>query len=93
MESVISVNNLVKRYGNNVVVKDVSFCLEKGKIYGLLGPNGAGKTTIMKLLNNEIKKDGGSIRYNENINIKYLMDVPMFYEYMKVEEYLLFIAY
>lgn len=92
MESVISVNNLVKRYGNNIVVKDVSFCLEKGKIYGLLGPNGAGKTTIMKLLNNEIKKDGGSIRYNENINIKYLMDVPMFYEYMKVEEYLLFIA-
>lgn len=92
MDTVLSVKNLVKKYGDNIVVKNVSFDLEKGKIYGLLGPNGAGKTTIMKLICNLIKKDGGQIEYPENIKIKYLMDVPMFYEYMKVEEYLLFIS-
>lgn len=92
METILSVSNLVKRYGDNIVVKNASFELEKGKIYGLLGPNGAGKTTIMKLICNLIKKDGGVINYKDDLKIKYLMDVPMFYEYMKVEEYLMFIA-
>ena len=91
MDTILSVSNLIKKYGENIVVKNVSFSLERGKIYGLLGPNGAGKTTIMKLLTNLIKKDGGKIEYNDDIKIKYLMDVPMFYEYMTVSEYLLFI--
>jgi len=92
MDTILSVSNLVKKYGDNIVVKNASFSLERGKIYGLLGPNGAGKTTIMKLICNHIKKDGGLITCSDNIKIKYLMDVPMFYEYMTVVEYLIFIA-
>ena len=92
MDEILKINNLVKKYNDNIVVKNASFSLEKGKIYGLLGPNGAGKTTIMKLISNMIKKDGGSISYSDDLKIKYLMDVPMFYEYMSVNEYLLFIA-
>ena len=92
MDDILSVNNLVKKYDDHVVIKDVSFSLKRGKIYGLLGPNGAGKTTIMKLITNEIAKDGGVISYSDDLKIKYLMDVPMFYEFMKVEEYLLFIG-
>jgi len=88
MEELIRVNNLVKIYNTNRAVDDASFVIEKGKIYGLLGPNGAGKTTIMKLLTNMIKKDGGSVEYEDNLSIKYLMDVPTFYEYLKVEEFL-----
>lgn len=92
MEQILSVEHLVKKYGDNIVVKDVCFSLEKGKIYGLLGPNGAGKTTIMKLICNLVRKDGGVVNYEDDLKIKYLMDVPYFYEYMKVEEYLNFIA-
>jgi ABC-2 type transport system ATP-binding protein len=92
MDTVLDVKNLVKRYGDNIVIKNVSFSLERGKIYGLLGPNGAGKTTIMKLICNLIKKDGGTISYRDETKIKYLMDVPNFYEYMTINEYLLFIA-
>ncbi len=92
MDSILSVEHLVKKYGTNIVVKDVSFNLEKGKIYGLLGPNGAGKTTIMKLICDLLEKDGGVVNYNDDVKIKYLMDVPQFYEYMRVWEYLTFIA-
>ena len=92
MHTILKVENLVKDYGNNRVVNDVSFILEKGKIYGLLGPNGAGKTTIMKILINSIKKNGGTISCKNDIKFNYLMDVPRFYEYMEVEEYLVFLA-
>ena len=92
MDTILAIENLVKKYGNHCVVNNVSFNLEKGKIYGLLGPNGAGKTTIMKIIINAIKKDGGKITCNQDIKFNYLMDVPRFYEYMKVEEYLVFLA-
>lgn len=92
MEKILTVNNLVKSYGNKTVVKNASFDLEKGKIYGLLGPNGAGKTTIMKIITNQITKTNGSIEYDDNLKISYLMDVPQFYEYMTVYEYLSFLV-
>jgi ABC-2 type transport system ATP-binding protein len=92
MDTILSVENLVKYYVGNQVLKNVSFSLERGKIYGLLGPNGAGKTTIMKILTDTIKKNGGEINYSDDLKIKYLMDVPTFYEYMRVEEYLNFLA-
>lgn len=88
MENLIEVNNLVKMYKNVAAVDNASFVIEKGKIYGLLGPNGAGKTTIMKLLTDIIKKTGGNIKYKESVKIRYLMDVPVFYEFMKVSEFL-----
>ena len=90
MSTILRAENLVKKYGRNVVVKDACLSLEAGKIYGLLGPNGAGKTTIMKMMVNLLKADGGKI-VCEDVKIKYLMDVPKFYEYMKVEEYLMFL--
>lgn len=91
MEELLKVNNLTKRYGKTLAVDNASFTIEKGKIYGLLGPNGAGKTTIMKLLTNMIQKTGGTIYCKKDLNVKYLMDVPQFYEYMTVKEFLLFL--
>ena len=48
--AVIEVNHLQKRYGDLVAVRDVSFAVEAGEIFGVLGPNGAGKTTTVRML-------------------------------------------
>ena len=47
MQNLISVTNLSKSFGNVKVLNNISFNIEKGKIYGLIGHNGAGKTTIL----------------------------------------------
>ena len=59
----VSAENLSKIYtGGNKAVNDISFCLEKGEIFGFLGPNGAGKTTTIKLLCGMLIPSGGSCR-------------------------------
>ena len=50
MAPAVLVQNLQKRYGSVEAVKDVSFQVEPGEIFGLLGPNGAGKTTTLRIL-------------------------------------------
>ena len=46
----IEVKHLTKRYGAHAAVEDLSFCVEKGMVYGFLGPNGAGKSTTMNII-------------------------------------------
>ena len=61
--SAVSVENLTKIYtGGNKAVDRISFCLEKGEIFGFLGPNGAGKTTTIKLLCGMLAPSSGSCR-------------------------------
>ncbi|MEN4013139.1 MAG: ATP-binding cassette domain-containing protein [Bellilinea sp.] len=50
MPPMLQVENLVKRYGNLIAVKGISFTVEQGEIFSLLGPNGAGKTTTISML-------------------------------------------
>lgn len=50
MNSIIQVNNLTKKYGDEIAVDDVSFEVAEGQIFSLLGPNGAGKTTTINML-------------------------------------------
>ena len=47
---VLDVDHVTKRYGRNVVVDDVSFTVQPGRVTGFLGPNGSGKSTTMKIL-------------------------------------------
>ncbi len=47
---VVSVNKLLKKFGDNVAINNISFSIKKGKIIGLIGPDGAGKTTLIRLL-------------------------------------------
>jgi ABC-2 type transport system ATP-binding protein len=61
MAPAILIENLQKRYGTVVAVKDVSFQVEPGKIFGLLGPNGAGKTTTLRALCTLTIPDAGKI--------------------------------
>jgi ABC-2 type transport system ATP-binding protein len=60
----IEVENLVKNYGDFAAVKEISFVVPAGKIFGFLGPNGAGKTTTIKMLTTVLKPSSGKIRVN-----------------------------
>ncbi|GGD22458.1 ABC transporter ATP-binding protein [Nocardioides daphniae] len=58
---VLTVDHLVRRFGDLTAVDDVSFRIAPGETYGLLGPNGAGKTTIISMVAGLLKADGGTI--------------------------------
>lgn len=98
----IEVKNLVKKYGDHLAVDDLSFKIEKGKIYGFLGPNGAGKTTTMNIITGYLASTTGDVFVDEyNIldepdlarkSIGYLPEQPPVYFDMTVMEYLEFAA-
>src|SRR5580658_3560287 len=58
---VVSIERLRVRYGDTLVVDDVSLSINRGEIFGILGPNGAGKTTTVECIGGLRKPDAGSI--------------------------------
>lgn len=60
-KTIISVRNLVKSYGNFKAVKDISFDVYEGEIFGLLGPNGAGKSTTLEIIETLRSKTSGTV--------------------------------
>jgi ABC-2 type transport system ATP-binding protein len=60
-KKIISVKNLVKHYGSFEAVKDISFDVYEGEIFGLLGPNGAGKSTTLEIIETLREKTDGSV--------------------------------
>jgi ABC-2 type transport system ATP-binding protein len=62
MENAVKVLNLSKSFNGQNVVRDISFDITKGEVFGLIGPNGAGKTTIIRMLLDIIRPDSGEIR-------------------------------
>ena len=58
----VEADNLEKKYGNFYAVKNNSFCIQKGEIFGLLGPNGAGKSTSFKMMCGLAKPTNGTAR-------------------------------
>ncbi len=98
----IELKNLLKTYGEQKAVNNISFKVDKGEIVGFLGPNGAGKSTTMKIITGYLHQDGGeAFVTGVNINddplsaikkIGYLPETnPLYYD-MFVREYLGFIA-
>ncbi len=94
----LHVENLSKRYGDTVVLKDISYTFESGKIYGLLGRNGAGKTTFFNCLNQDILCNGGTA-YLDGENgkdllnpkdIGYVLSTPIVPEFLTGREFLKF---
>ena len=61
MENVITVENISKNFGDVQAVKDLSFSVKKGEIFGIIGPNGAGKTTTLEMLEGISKPTQGKI--------------------------------
>jgi ABC-2 type transport system ATP-binding protein len=98
----IEVKNLLKVYGEQKAVNNISFRVDKGEIVGFLGPNGAGKSTTMKIITGYLRQDAGDA-FVSDINVSreplttkkklgYLAEANALYYDMYVREYLGFIA-
>ncbi|MBR4869028.1 MAG: ABC transporter ATP-binding protein [Clostridia bacterium] len=97
----IEVKNLIKDYGNNRAVKNISFTINDGEIVGFLGPNGAGKSTTMNIITGYLSATSGSVNVNgydileqpeeAKRHIGYLPEQPPLYLDMTVKEYLNFV--
>ncbi len=98
----IEVKNLLKIYGEQKAVNNISFKVGKGEIVGFLGPNGAGKSTTMKIITGYLEQSGGNaIVCGKDVSanpletkkkIGYLAELNALYYDMYVKEYLGFIA-
>jgi ABC-2 type transport system ATP-binding protein len=98
----IQVENLTKKFANVRAVDDISFRVEKGKIWGFLGPNGAGKTTTMRILTGYLPANEGRARINGidvggdsgavRRMVGYLPEVVPVYGELTVREFLRFVA-
>jgi len=79
MNSIINVNKLEKAFGELKVLKDLSFEVKKGEIFGIIGPDGAGKTTLLRILAGLLEQDAGDIT---------LLDYKLPKEAEKVKEHI-----
>lgn len=97
----IKIENLVKRYGKNYALDDISFTVNRGEIVGFLGPNGAGKSTTMNILTGYLSSNSG-VAEIDGVDILehpleakkmvgYLPEQPPLYLDMTVDEYLNFV--
>ena len=84
MDTIMHVLHLKKKYQTLEVLKDVSFDVKKGEIFGILGMNGAGKTTILECLEGFLKYDEGQIEIHGQIGIQ--LQSSALPAYMKVKE-------
>lgn len=89
METILSINGISKSYGPIQALKNVSFSVPEGCVFGILGPNGSGKTTLLGTILNVLKADAGSYEWFEGMqhdvarrHIGSLLETPNFYHYM-----------
>ena len=98
----IEVSNLIKQYGKDIAVNDISFTVNEGEILGFLGPNGAGKSTTMNIITGYIAPTSGTVKIcgydiidepqKSKSKIGYLPEIPPLYVNMTVDEYLDFVC-
>ena len=95
----IEVQHVSKHYRAHTALDDVSLTIERGRVFGLLGPNGAGKTTLIRMINNIIKPDSGTILFDgkplsasDVARIGYLPEERGLYRKMKVGEHAIYLA-
>lgn len=70
MSLAIKVDNLIKSYGQNTVIKGISFEVNKGEVFALLGTNGAGKTTTLECIEGLRKYDNGKISLDGSFGVQ-----------------------
>ena len=62
---ILKVTHIKKAFGDNEVLKDVNFSLERGKVYVLMGTNGSGKTTLFNIITGFLKADAGEVKLRD----------------------------
>ena len=72
MSKILEVENLVKKYGDNYAVKNVSFSVNEGEVLAIIGSSGSGKSTVLRCINQLEKIDGGNIKICGDSMIKEL---------------------
>ncbi|MCX2679222.1 ATP-binding cassette domain-containing protein [Galbibacter sp. EGI 63066] len=90
METILTVNNLTKKFGYLIAVSDLSFTIEKGNVYGILGPNGSGKSTTLGMVLNVVNNtagdffwfDGNTSTHQALKKVGAIIERPNFYPYM-----------
>jgi ATPase subunit of ABC transporter with duplicated ATPase domains len=69
---VVEAHQLVKGYGDRLLIDRLSFALPPGSIVGVIGPNGAGKTTLVRMITGEEQPDGGSLSVGPSVELAYV---------------------
>src|SRR6266567_5509170 len=89
MSSVLSLNTISKSYGRVKALKNVSFDIPQGCVFGVLGPNGSGKTTLLSIILDVLKANKGNFLWfghpgsrEQRKKIGSLLETPNFYHYL-----------
>ena len=90
MNSILNISNLTKKFGHLTAVKNLSFNIEKGNVYGILGPNGSGKSTTLGIVLNVVNKTSGEFHWYDGSltthqalkKVGAIIERPNFYPYM-----------
>lgn len=90
MENILTIKNLTKKFGSLTAVKDLSFSIKKGNVYGILGPNGSGKSTTLGIVLNVVNPtsgeftwfDGNTSTHDALKKVGAIIERPNFYPYM-----------
>ena len=92
MRSILSLKNLSKSYGRIQALKEVSFEVPGGSVFGILGPNGSGKTTLLGIVSDVLIASGGTYTWfgnppteNQRREIGTLLETPNFYHYLSAQ--------
>jgi ABC-2 type transport system ATP-binding protein len=94
LETILTIENLTKRFGRLTAVDKLSFSIEKGNVYGLLGPNGSGKSTTLGIVLNVVNKTsggfcwfGGDVSTHDALKkVGAIIERPNFYPYMTAKQ-------
>ncbi len=89
MNEVLTLSNISKSFGKLQALKDVSFAIPEGSVFGILGPNGSGKTTLLSIILDILKANKGSFLWfgqpgspDQRKKIGSLLETPNFYHYL-----------
>lgn len=94
METILSIQNLNKKFGRIHAVNDLSFDIQKGNVYGILGPNGSGKSTTLGIILNVVNRTSGEFMWFDGKvsthdalkRVGAIIERPNFYPYMSAVE-------
>lgn len=94
MSTILTIDNLTKKFGSLTAVDNLSFTIDKGNVYGVLGPNGSGKSTTLGMVLNVVNKTSGEFHWFDGTDTTHaalkkvgaIIERPNFYPYMTAKQ-------